>query len=222
MGVYDYNASTTWKPSFLAKFAPDTTNNSGSLSGAVLDLTGDTLVSDVIRISQDTSLPNFPIDVTVASGSRRNMLGVGPNSSVLGYLRNSKKIKSNVWSYFEGLYGLQESENMDGHVIFGGYDAAKIRGAAFTQRKSTSAQGCPTNLVISVSDVSLDINGESLSLVGNLPGLGIQMCIDPSFKLLSFPLQVWRNFKQSAGGAEVSVHDPGIIALGRIFAADTL
>jgi hypothetical protein len=180
LGEFNYNTSTTWQSSFLAKFAPDSANNSGLLSGANLNLTGDILGSDVIHINQDTSLADFPVDVNVASASRRNMLGVGVNSTVLDYLRKSSKINANVWSYFEGLYGVTEIENMDGHVVFGGYDAAKIRGSPFTQAKSPSDKACLTNLMISVSDILIDVDGQSTSLVGNLPGSGIQMCIDPS------------------------------------------
>ncbi|KAF7512853.1 hypothetical protein GJ744_011956 [Endocarpon pusillum] len=222
MGVYDYNVSTTSQPNFLAKFAQDTVNNTGLLSGADVDLTGDILLSDLLRINKDTLLEDFPIDVNRASASRRNMLGVGASSTILGFLKESRIIRSTVWSYFDGLYGLTESENLDGHVVFGGYDAAKTSGLAFMQRKSEANQGCLTNLMISVADVLVDIDGEPLSLVGNLPGSGLQMCIDPSFKLLSLPLQLWNNFEQSVDGTEVHVHDAGIVVGAKYFAAETI
>lgn len=136
MGVYDYNASATSQPNYLIKFAPDMANNTGLLTGASLDLTEHTLVSDVLYINQDTSLLDFPIDVNLASASRRNMLGVGISSATLSYLKRSTKIKSSVWSYWDGLYGLADSDNMDGPVVFGGYDLAKISGPAFTCTQS--------------------------------------------------------------------------------------
>jgi hypothetical protein len=62
---------------------------------------------------------------------------------------------------------------MDGHVVFGGYDAAKIREPGLTLKKSNADQGCLTNLTVSVLDISVDINGGALSLVGNLTGSSI-------------------------------------------------
>lgn len=63
--------------------------------------------------------------------------------------------------------------------------------------ESSTDQECLTKVMIFVQGVLIEIDGEPLSLVGNLLESGIPTCTDPSYKQLFSPLQSRNNLKQS-------------------------
>jgi len=98
-GAYDYNSSSSWEWTGLwADFAPESGNDTGLLSGAAPDLANDGLGSDVLHVNETTSLSKFPLDILRGTQCKKNMLGVGRNSSLLSQLKSSGLVASNVWS----------------------------------------------------------------------------------------------------------------------------
>lgn len=53
-------------------------------------------------------------------------LGLGTNFTVLSALQTRHQIASRVWSMFYGLTGVDADAQLDGVLVLGGYDHAKM------------------------------------------------------------------------------------------------
>ncbi|KKZ61596.1 hypothetical protein EMCG_00579 [[Emmonsia] crescens] len=60
-------------------------------------------------------------------------MGLGRASSFLDVLNAQNKISSRTWSLFWGQQGLEAFHQMEGNLVLGGYDRAKIKGDNFTK-----------------------------------------------------------------------------------------
>ena len=121
---------------------------------------------------------------------------------------------TSVWSFFYGLYGFEASQNLDGSVVFGGYDAAKITGMNHTFNMTLSS-GCDTSLVVDVADILMDMDGNSVSITGGTGQLPT-MCIDPSFRLLSMPSTFYEALAQGMNSTDL-LTNAGIAIGGKAF-----
>lgn len=221
-GTFDPTASTSWdKTGNVSIFQSDAGfNATGNVTGATVNLGGDTVGTDVLHVNATTSLSNFPLDIIHTSSFGRNALGVGYNSTLLSTLYNAKTIASQVWSFWWGLYGTEAIHQMDGSLILGGYDAAKTIGEPFVQDLNRDST-CVTGVVVSVTDIVMNQpNGTTNSIIGSSRGSGKSMCIEPTYGLLAMTQDIWQTFVDNAGGTNVGPSSTGINTYGLVYFAN--
>ena len=88
---------------------------------------------------------------------------------------------------------------MNGNLVFGGYDAAKASGTNSTTSISEIVDQidddslCRTSLMVTVTALTMNlVNGSNENILG---GSQLQMCIDPSYPLITLPEDVWNNWE---------------------------
>jgi hypothetical protein len=78
---------------------------------------------------------------------------------------------------------------MDGNLILGGYDAAKVQGAEYTQPILRDGQ-CAGGLIVTVTNIMMNVNGTPTDVLDSSP---MQMCIRTDYELITIPNAVWSN-----------------------------
>ena len=112
-------------------------------------------------------------------------LGLGANSTYLNSLVQAGQVPSRVWSIFWGrMWNDNESNNLDGSLVLGGYDQEKVIGKNVTQPLDYGEQtGCWTGMKVTVSDVLVNFrNGSDFSIMPR--NSAVQCCIVPQRQLL--------------------------------------
>ena len=189
-GTFDEDKSSTWQASISQ-------DKSGASPDPNADVGSDLWGSDNFDVNSSFSLPKFPFAIARTSDYPMNSIGLGLNSTFLNALNASAAISSRTWGVFMGLAGAIPAQQMDGSLIIGGYDAAKVVGPNITQN-FTIDQGCSSNLIVNVTDITMNLpNGSTVDILPT----GIKACIRPDYPILSFSDSVWRTFSGAAGGA---------------------
>ncbi|KAK3686415.1 hypothetical protein LTR37_019846 [Vermiconidia calcicola] len=123
-------------------------------------------------------MPGFFSD----GGATQNMLGLGINSTVLNALQAAGKIASRSYSYWWGQMGAPENVQMDGSIVFGGYDMAKVSGTPYTKSLINPEVNCGSGMRVTISDLILGFpNGTQGSILGHKQ---IFACLTPDFPVL--------------------------------------
>lgn len=152
-----------------------------------------TYIADTFTLNDNTTLLDFPLAVAQDSWEEqgylaRQALGLGSNSTTLNVLKNSGRIASRTWSFFYGLFN--GPTRMNGHMIFGGYDASRVSGDSSEHSFSTPKVSCPTQLVVTVTgmDVSLP-DGTRTSIFGSSASSALAVCLLPTLPVtMKIPL----------------------------------
>lgn len=132
-----------------------------------------------------------------------NALGVGRGSTLLDTLVSRGDIASKTYSFWEGWTGAQAQHQMDGNLILGGYDAAKIDGKNITLPFITDYH-CPGGYIVTISDIKMNLlNGSNPSILGPSAGSALRACIGPGYPIMSFSLDIWNAFVDVSGVTEV-------------------
>jgi hypothetical protein len=162
--------------------------------------TRDLFGQDTIHLNSSASLTNFPFHVPRFDWTgEASMIGLGSQSTFLSGLQNAGIIPSRTWAYWWGLTGLEQE--MDGGVVFGGYDKAKTKGKNYTNSLSDDVATCPTKILTTISDITMTLsNGDEQSIIGTSHGSALRMCVDPTYPLITIPSSIWDTFSGSAGG----------------------
>lgn len=163
-------------------------------------------VSDSLKLNDNVSLDSFPVGIALndwgAQGYHPTVaFGLGANSTILNTLKQTSKIFSRSWSLFWGRNGGTSSSQLDGSIVFGGYDRAKVSGPKYVQALSKSA-GCATRLVVTVSDMILNFpNGTNVSIFPQSRSTALAACIIPDYPtLLTLPFKPYvENFQALTG-----------------------
>ncbi|KAK8139053.1 hypothetical protein PG984_002433 [Apiospora sp. TS-2023a] len=163
-------------------------------------------VSDSLKLNDNVSLNSFPVGIALndwgAQGYHPTVaFGLGANSTLLTALKQTSKILSRSWGLFWGRNGGTASSQLDGSIVFGGYDRAKVSGPKYVQALSKSA-GCATNLVVTVSDMILNFpNGTNVSIFPQSRSTALAACIIPDYPtLLTLPFKPYvENFQALTG-----------------------
>jgi hypothetical protein len=87
---------------------------------------------------------------------------------------------------FWGRTGATADTQLDGNLVLGGYDRAKVvAGTNYTQRLSYARPACATAMLVTISDIVLHFaNGTDASLFGGVQSSAITACIVPSYPVL--------------------------------------
>ena len=177
-GFFDVASSTT---------ARNFTN--ATSAGAAL---GDTLILDDTRHDWvnpwvtdnitlgDAMLAEYPLGMAGENGvyATQASIGVSSNSTLLNALKAAGHIASRSYGWFWGLNSANPSMQMDGSIVFGGYDTAKIDDInnSITGSIAQSTEKCRGGMAVTIFDVYLDFpNGTSYSM---LDSLTLSACIE--------------------------------------------
>jgi hypothetical protein len=153
-------------------------------------------MSDTLQLGTNTTLTAFPIGTPLADWGEQsyypmNAIGMGRNSSLLNLLSDETSLSSHTVSMFWGLEGKQQSSQLDGSLVLGGYDKAKVSGQRYTLPLDSGFQ-CPSQMVINIADIQLNfLNGTDTSIFPSDASKSsiLSACIDPSYPtLMTLPL----------------------------------
>ncbi|KAL1901042.1 hypothetical protein Sste5346_002108 [Sporothrix stenoceras] len=147
--------------------------------------------SGSVQNTSSTTLTGFPIGVPLNDLGQQsyhpmNALGLGFNSTILHALKASGHIASRTWSMFWGLEGADQTGQMDGLFVLGGYDSAKVvAGQKYTLPLADAGSVCPSRMVLSITDLTLNFaNGTNASLFPKTASTALQACITPDYPVL--------------------------------------
>ena len=192
-GVLFESESSTWKQAASMAAAGAAPENISSTFNYPADDWG----TDVLYLSNTANITSHPIDVTKQANFAINALGLGSDSSILTSLMNAGTIASKTWSIFFGLHGADSDDQLDGSLVLGGYDEAKITGTNLTTQ-ITQDTDCRTGYVVTVSSIDMGFRDGTSQTLSNSP---LQFCVDPTFALVTMPPALLRDFQDLAGGS---------------------
>ncbi len=144
------------------------------------------------------SLAAFPIGIARENWDHGytilHAMGMGANSTFLNGLVQSRQIASRVWSIFWGRMWV--SDSLDGAVVLGGYDQAKVIGRNYTQPLDYSnPTGCWTGMRLTISDIQVVFRNGDISTIFP-PNFALPVCIVPQRQLLiEAPAQIRDKFE---------------------------
>lgn len=155
-GLYDPSKSTTASVNLDVSAAGGDESDTRRTVGTHVwynDWTTDTLVAG------NATLVDFPIgmpgfDVGGIFDTQAN-IGLGRNSTLLNALQSEGKIASRVYSYWWGRNSASQSLSMDGQLVLGGYDAAKVTGPNITQKLLPPTLSCGSGMLLTLTNMVL-------------------------------------------------------------------
>jgi hypothetical protein len=132
-----------------------------------------------IQFASDISLPSYTIALaTVGQNSSISQLGLAKNSVFLRELARAGLSRMPGFGLLAGSQSVEQPR--DGHIIFGGYDAASLAGpfTNFPLRNTTTAGKRACSLQVEVERLTLSRPGlEDLELISG--GTPMTSCIEP-------------------------------------------
>jgi hypothetical protein len=168
-----------------------------------------TLVGDWLNLPHNSLLMDFPIGVVLADWGEQgyfpmNALGFGPNSSLHRALLSKQDIASRSVSMFWGLEGPNKHTQLDGSLVIGGYDQAKVSGPNYTAPLAKNDDNCDTRMVVTITDLVMNFaNGTDASLFNGTRNTALKACVDPSYPvLMTLPLPYFKVFQNYTKQAE--------------------
>ncbi|ERS95387.1 hypothetical protein HMPREF1624_08265 [Sporothrix schenckii ATCC 58251] len=201
-GAYDSLASSS-QTTVSANVYPYDGANDTVLGGSTYPKF--THVADTLRLNDNVTLDGFPLSIALSDWGEQAYtpmmgIGLGTNSTLLNLLASSGQIASRSWSYFWGRTTVPggasgTSEQLDGSVVFGGYDRAKVTGAKYTQSMTATEPGCPSQLLVTITDIVLNFaNGSEASIFPASSSAAMTACLTPALSTLMWlPLDPYFN-----------------------------
>ncbi|MCJ1272510.1 hypothetical protein MMC21_000296 [Puttea exsequens] len=154
-----------------------------------------------MNLNSSLSIPKFPLGISRDEGEPMNTLGFGHNSTLLNILALNGSIASRTWSFWQGWTGAQTQYQMDGSLVLGGYDSAKVTGQNITVPLNMSDLNC--NLV-NVTDIKMNLkNGSSPSLFAPFGLSRVLGCPEPHFGTVFLHSDMWDLFLEISGSTYV-------------------
>ncbi|KAK2740554.1 hypothetical protein FQN57_006058 [Myotisia sp. PD_48] len=159
-------------------------------------------ITDSLTLNSNITLSDFPIGIALEDWGAQGYhpqaaIGLGLNSTILNTLRSNDKISSRTWGMFWGRAGGSKNAQLDGNLVLGGYDRAKVVGQNHTETLAKFTSPCSTSMIVTITDIVLNFaNGTDESLF-NEGSTSMAACIEPdSPVLLTLPYDPYFiNFK---------------------------
>lgn len=212
-GGYDESTSTTRQFS-----DPDSNLAEASPYPALSWLTED------VKLNDNVTLDDFPIGIARDDWGAQGYhpqaaFGLGKNSTILNALYSAGMIASRSWAMFWGRTGAYENTQQDGSFVFGGYDRAKTTGNNYTSQLNYANSGCPTGMLVTISDLVLNFaNGTTYSLFNSIQSSAMSACIVPDYPvLMTMPRDPWFKKFETATGHSIDSRSFGIYYYGMIY-----
>ncbi|PGH02770.1 hypothetical protein AJ79_07535 [Helicocarpus griseus UAMH5409] len=149
--------------------------------------------NDTISLKPDTTIEQLPLYTPKAGTPPQGSIGLGRASTFLNALKSQKKIASRSWSLFWGWQGLEAANQMNGNLVFGGYDKAKAKGANYTKELG-DVKECSSGMVVFVKSIQITTWYGDKNSVFDDAGTALKMCIRPDFPPISLPEPVFYDF----------------------------
>ncbi|KAI1139320.1 acid protease [Hypoxylon sp. FL0543] len=147
--------------------------------------------ADILKLNGDTTLTEFPLGVALNDWGAEGYhpmasLGLGTNSTFLNRLKDSGKVASRSWSFFWGRNGGSSTSQIDGSLVFGGYDRAKLSsGERYVEKLQNSTSPCATQMIVTITDMVLNFpNGTDVSIFPKSLSTALVACIVPDYPVL--------------------------------------
>jgi hypothetical protein len=148
--------------------------------------------TDDCRLNENTTvsdvpfgMPGFDLYSIAAVSTFQNNLGLSTESTLITLLKQAAIIGSRTWSLWWGLMGSVSNVQMDGGLVLGGYDRAKIEGNTeqnYTGSISSSHDLCLSGMTVTITGITLHFpNGTEPNLLD--PELGsapLVACLCPN------------------------------------------
>lgn len=209
-GQYDPGSSASYQrasgQAAAGASGDDGTQNAGDIWG-----------TESLQLNGTNTIHNIPISIQRGNDLNYQCLGVGSNSTVMNALQNAQSIASRTWSFWWGQNGGDPASQMDGSMIFGGYDSGKTTGPNSTQPLS-HGQDCPTLVTVTAINMNFP-NGTNFNILGNSHGAALRMCVETSYPLITIPFDIWTNFQDNAGGTYLG-RSEGLNSWGEVYGVD--
>ena len=182
------------------------------------DDVGDLAGTETIRIGSNLSLLNVPIQISSALASAQNFLGLTKTSTFLNRLSSAGLIASRAFGFYQGWTGSETQHQVDGSLVFGGYDEAQTIGENMTFSFGT-AGSCQSGFSFTISDIKMNfLNGTDVSIFDSSPGATMNACLSFSYPLMVLPAEMWNSFVRFSGvnvlGRAVGIHNDAILISG--------
>jgi hypothetical protein len=202
-GIFETNSSTTFSSSsnvVIAGGSPgdNSTTDVGSAVGG----------SDNVQVGSNASLTRFPLGFARYDWGGGyyplNEIGLGFNSTLLSWLKTAGYIGSRTYAIYWGLAGATGTAKMDGSLVLGGYDYAKVQGKKYNKAFG-SWDLCETGMMVQVTDIQLNFpNGTNSSIT---PGQSLNTCIVPGYPaVMSLPRNpFFSNFERLTNTANIGL-----------------
>ncbi|KAK5169028.1 uncharacterized protein LTR77_006337 [Saxophila tyrrhenica] len=199
-GLYDASSSSTSSSTMSVHDAGGDPTDLKNVIGQ--NVPYNTFVTDALSVGQ-TAFDPYPIGMPGLSLNQylnnQAAMGLGPNSTLLNFLIDAGTIASRSFSWWWGETGATTSNQMDGQIVLGGYDAAKVHGVNYTQELAPPSQACHSGMVVTISDISLGFpNGTTSSIT--VP-TSLTACLLPHYPLIAYFPQTpyYDNFEAYTG-----------------------
>lgn len=188
-GLYDAEASTTHR-SHADVFAAGG-DPSDTLQTLGTPMRYSAWVTDEFVLNNET-LSGFPIGMPGSDfggpQDRQAVLGLGQNSTLLQRLKDENLIASRTWSYWWGIDNPESSSAMDGHLVLGGYDAAKAVGIPYTQPLQPPSVACQSGMFVPITNMILRFPNDTSGDIN--PSSSLIACIQTDFPCsMTIPLE---------------------------------
>jgi len=110
------------------------------------------------------------------------VMGLDRNSTLMTALLAAGHIATRSFAWWWGLNGASSTAQMDGQIVFGGYDAAKVTGDNYTSSLAPSTNACWGGMYVNLRDISLSFpNGSTASLTGSST---LSACLEPNLPVV--------------------------------------
>lgn len=115
----------------------------------------------------------------------QSVIRLGRNSALLNTLKDTGKIPSRTYSFWWGRNSAAQSNSMDGQLVLGGYDAAKVVGPILTQKLQPSSVGCGSGMYLTLTNMVLGFpNGTKADM---LAPSTLSACVRLDYPAISSP-----------------------------------
>lgn len=140
---------------------------------------------------------------------------------MLTFLKTTGAIGSKSWGFWQGWTGAEASQQLDGSLIIGGYDEAKLTGPNVTLPIQYD-DSCPGGLLITVTDITMNLkNGSDLSILGASHASALRVCVNPTPSFIGMPYDMWTGFLNNSGSTEVGRSDSHLNFFSMLVQGDT-
>lgn len=193
-GLYNTDGSSTYVHQANVRDAgADPSDTARALGTHIWDSTwanDDFVLGNATLSNYAIGMPGFDFG---GAYNRQAAIGLGHNSTILQSLKDQNSTASRSWSYWWGIDNSASRSAMDGQIVFGGYDAAKVTGEPFTQQLQEPSANCQSGMYLTLTNMLLNFpNGTSSDLN---PSSVITGCLQPDFPaVMTIPAEpyFWR------------------------------
>jgi hypothetical protein len=153
-GLYDPGESSNAKPVADVRAAGGSPSDTDRTLG--LHIWDSSWSLDNLGI-ENITLDGFPIGLPGFDYGEQyhsqGAVGLGRNSTLLTALKDAGHISSRSYGYWWGEDGATPNARVDGSLVLGGYDAAKVQGPNTTIALRTPSLGCMSGMYMTITDI---------------------------------------------------------------------